>query len=128
MKRPLLRRVLILVVLAGILMLPLAASARPTHLQPAITSVNAVCTNTGSLQATVDFVYTGQTEVRIYGLYNGTRTDSDHLWFYGSGTATFIGYIAYVGPEYVEARLLKVAKNHTLVDIVDPVTVGPYTC
>jgi hypothetical protein len=82
---------------------------------------------------TISFSHTGPTEARVYEKDSPTAvvgTDSDHAWFKGApGTDAFTGSVGagLVGqPVYFDLFLYQRGPHHTL-QVVDSLTVGPYT-
>lgn len=124
--------VLGLVLVVGSLV-PVGGTALAASPVNSISTVNVACTTFAgggdAFEVTVTFTHRGPAELRIYGLLEGERNDSDHAWFRGTGADTFVGQLWAPTPRYVEAHLLKIDhRTRSLVDIATPVTVGPFDC
>ena len=80
-------------------------------------------------QLTVAFTHKGPAELRVYEVVNGSRVDSNHLWFHGSGADTFTGTVTGGAPgQEVGFELVVGARgpHHELV-VLDSMTIGPYS-
>ncbi len=116
-------------VVAALCLVPATAVAAPSS-GDAISGVSAVCQADGMFQVSVNFSYRGAVEVRVYDVINGTRSDSDHAWYYGKGDTTFQGILFGGGGDQVtiETHLLVKGPHHTLVDAVTPTSTAAGSC